>query len=348
MPRHLILCVLCLALAAAGGTSACEDEGDRFDADDDDGSSDGDADGDVDADADADTDADTGPIEPDCSGCNGIGATLPDMICAVDLCDETTVIDYDYTSPTNSTLAGTAEAVAHFGDSSNDLAPLLNGSYALMATGPATGTSHSQDMGGGSMPDPFANDGYDVHNAFEWKIDLKAPPGAHGIQIHYVFFSEEYDDFVGTSFNDKFYIFLEAQSTNGGQKTVINYTDCRDPGQYMDFSGPECDTASGTCCYIAINTSLSECCWYDGCPQGTWTTSIAGTGFECADSQMTDGSANGSSTGWLKTEWPVEPGEELTLTFHIHDTSDGIYDSEVILDKILFVGSVEQGTTPVY
>jgi hypothetical protein len=44
------------------------------------------------------------------------------------------------------------------------------------------------------------------------------------------------------------------------------------------------------------------------------------------------------------TEWPVEPGEEFWLTFHVHDTGDGIFDSEVILDGLQFVGAVTPGT----
>jgi hypothetical protein len=43
--------------------------------------------------------------------------------------------------------------------------------------------------------------------------------------------------------------------------------------------------------------------------------------------------AHGSSTGWLSTSWAIKPNETFELVFHIHDTSDGIYDSEVILDN---------------
>ena len=77
---------------------------------------------------------------------------------------------------------------------------------------------------------------------------------------------------------------------------------------------------------------------------GTAKTSIAGTGYECAAAQGADSANSGSSTGWLMTEWPVEPGEEFWLTFHVHDTGDGIFDSEVILDGLQFVGAVTPGT----
>ena len=55
----------------------------------------------------------------------------------------------------------------------------------------------------------------------------------------------------------------------------------------------------------------------------------------------------GSSTGWLVTEWPIDPGEEFTIIFHLHDTADSILDSEVILDKFVFVREVDPGTDPI-
>jgi hypothetical protein len=94
---------------------------------------------------------------------------------------------------------------------------------------------------------------------------------------------------------------------------------------------------------VAINTALSECCWLGGCPDGKATTDIGGTGFSCAD-QGGDSDTHGSSTGWLMTEWPIEPGETFKLTFHIHDTGDGVFDSAAILDGLQFVGSVTPGT----
>ncbi|MBM4396816.1 MAG: choice-of-anchor L domain-containing protein [Deltaproteobacteria bacterium] len=174
-------------------------------------------------------------------------------------------------------------------------------------------------------------------------MTLKAPWNAQGFAIDYVFLSEEYDDYVGTKFNDKFYMLLNGPATTGGQTKVVNFTDCRDPGEYHDLSGAACPLASGYCCYMAINTALSECCWYEGCKNGKWKTDISGTGFECAGSEMGDSDAKGSSTGWLKTQSPIAPGETFTLTFHLHDTGDGVYDSAVILDNFRWL---ETPTTP--
>jgi hypothetical protein len=120
---------------------------------------------------------------------------------------------------------------------------------------------------------------------------------------------------------------------------------------YHDFIYTEAcpDHPFGHCCYIAINTALSECCWYDSCTTCSTNTDISGTGFSCGDPigcTYYDSSAYGSSTGWLVTGWPIEGGETFDITFHIHDTSDHVYDSEVILDQFQFMGEVVQGTHP--
>ena len=281
-----------------------------------------------------DDDCDGQTDEGGCACTPTTGASLAAMACAAEIsCNADAFQGQGLDSPTGDDLAGAWEAVAHFGAASNDLTPKAGTSYALLATGPATGTSHTTDLSGwDSWSDPYSSSDacYDVA---EWTVTLKAPANAKGFSIDYVFFSEEYDDFVGTEYNDKFYILMQAPQTTGNQKRVINFTDCRDPASYHDLTGAQCPLASGYCCYIAINTALSECCWYDGCPDGTWTTDIAGTGYSCAGSQFADSASAGSSTGWLTTSWPIQAGETFTLTFHVHDTSDGIYDSEVLLDN---------------
>jgi hypothetical protein len=146
---------------------------------------------------------------------------------------------------------------------------------------------------------------------------MKAPNNALGFSIDYIFFSEEYEEYIGTSFNDKFYIFLQAPQTTGNQKIVVNTTSCSNPNTYHDII-----VDGEKKCYIAINTSFSEPCTN---PQ----TNISGTGYECGAPD----SSHGSSTGWLVTSHEIKGGEQFELTFHIHDTSDGIYDSEVILDN---------------
>jgi hypothetical protein len=40
----------------------------------------------------------------------------------------------------------------------------------------------------------------------------------------------------------------------------------------------------------------------------------------------------------------VEPGEEFELTFHLHDTGDGIFDSAAIIDRLVFLKNPQPGT----
>jgi hypothetical protein len=234
-----------------------------------------------------------------------------------------------------------------------------------MATGDWDAYPHStscssvaeEDVGADGFATDDNSKGNDtIYDAVEWRFKLRAPPDAKSFSFDYVFFSTAYDEAIPTApgenpFNDKFYAEIEAGSTNGGVPTPINFTACRDDDVYSDFECTSENALEQACtqgfkyCYIAINSALSECCWYGGCPGGTAETSIAGTGYECAASSAEDSSGNGSSTGWLHTAWPIDPGEEFTLTFHIHDTNDSMYDSSVILDAFRFHRSFSSGGT---
>ena len=276
----------------------------------------------------------TGKLEPDCSGYVCFGKSNDAITCGLDLCYPglDIVKSVSVGSPDGSSYNQAYEVVDHFGNKTNDLAPFGPPSYVLLASGPATGTQHSTDIGGGfgaGIPDPFSKDGYSTYNNVEITMKLKAPPGAKGFSIDYIYMSEEYEEFIGSSFNDKFYIILTAPQTTGNAPTVINFTNCSDPGGYFDF-----EKDGKKWCYIAINTAFSEPC-------NAVVTDISGTGFECGPG----GSSNGSSTGWLQTTWPIESEEEFTLVFHIHDTSDGIYDSEVILDNFVWEADTVEGGT---
>jgi hypothetical protein len=273
-----------------------------------------------------------GPLIFVCDGpCTG--QTMEAYLCSMEICFDEFVLSSKVWSPTNDSISTSWHAVSHFGNQNNDLAPWAGNSYALLASGPATGTSHTTDLpGGGGKSDPFAKDGYTTYDNVEVQLVMKAPPQAIGFSLDYIYFSEEYEEYIGTPYNDKFYMILTAPETTNNVPTVVNSTECSNPNGYFDFI----DKNGNKKCYIAINTAFSEPCW--GPP-----TNISGTGFECGPPD----SYHGSSSGWLTTEWPIKPNEQFTLVFHIHDTSDGIFDSEVIIDNFKWLtGPFTQGTKP--
>lgn len=365
--------LLVVALAAVGAVGCDRLTLVAFPADDGAPDTDVDTDTDTDVDTDADTDTDTETdtedeiISMDCSSCVEVGSSLDNMLCAIDICDSQYVHANTYTSPR--TLVGptggcsiedTYEAISHYGLVSNELAPKLNDSYALMSTGLAEPSSNNTACwvyeAGVYVSDPFTNDlCYDadvgkhdcpIYDAMKWKITLTAPDDARSFRFKYVFFSAEFDEYISAQFNDKFYVIIEADSTEEGEPTVINFTDCREPDWFDTFCpGPEYGCEAGeNLCYVAVNSALSECCWYDGCPDGTASTDISGTGFSCAVDATTDSNTTGSSTGWLQTAWPIDGGETFDLTFHIHDSIDQVWDSKVIIDSFQFLRTVDQGT----
>ena len=188
-----------------------------------------------------------------------------------------------------------------------------------MGSGFEPSTSHQDYLPGNfGGSDPYSNDGFTINDAVEMKVTLTVPPGVTGFSVDYIFMSAEYEEWIGSDFNDRFYIILTAPQTTNGQDKVINFTQCSNPNSYWDFQD-----ANGKWCYIAINTAFSE-----KCPNAP--TNISGTGHEC--------SSDGSSTGWLTTKASVNEGETFTLRFHIHDTSDSAYDSTVLIDNFQWEG----------
>jgi hypothetical protein len=302
-------------------------------------------------------------IDNDCDGltdegctCDGLGGTATELACAMELCPT----DSYYNSAVFSSADGVTnfatptEAVVKFGSPAN-LDPQAGNGYAMVSSGNclqtsgARGTSLTGSTGYVDPWDPTLT-GYD---SVELTVELTAPSNAGGFSFEYLFYSAEYDDYIGTIFNDKFYAIMN--TTEGTYPSVddqvINFTECRDQTSagYSDFIDIVACPGHpfGHCCYIAVNNSYSECCWYDGCPEGFSDFPITGTGFECAPDMFTDSSAYGSSTEWLTTMMPVTAGDTFQIHFHVHDCGDHVFDSQVVLDNFQWIeGTVTQSTFP--
>ena len=264
------------------------------------------------------------PITPSCTGvCSG--PSVDAVLCAMEMCYPNHLLSASLVSPTGDSITGYWGSVTRWGQANNSLAPLAGGSYTVLGTGPWNAFNHegtpSSLYGTG---DPYSASGEEMFDAVELRLILKAPAGATGFSLDYIFMSAEYEEFIGSQYNDKFYIVLKAPQTTGGQKKIVNFTHCSNPAIYHDFV-----LDGQPWCYIAINTAFSEACTNP-------YTNIGGTGHQCP---------YGSSTGWLSTSWPITANEQFELTFHIHDTADDAWNSHVIIDNFRWEGgSFEQGT----
>ena len=224
-------------------------------------------------------------IAPDCSGAC-VGGGVEAATCALDACYPEHVLSASYSSPTGAPVGSGMRAVPQYGDGWNDLAPIQGPSYLSLGSGDIM-TDHTHDsFSNNAVPIPTPT------TATTPTMSSSSPlrcsrPRRHRFSFDYIFMSAEYEEYIGTQYNDRFYAILNAPTTTGGQSTVINYAPCSNPAAYSDFSD-----ANGSWCYIAINTAFSEPCTNP-------TTDIGGTLFACPPE------GGGSSTGWLTTTYPI-------------------------------------------
>ena len=176
-----------------------------------------------------------------------------------------------------------------------------------------TNVSNFNSTGGYAHPSPEFNGtkknnprSEKVFDLSKIQIRLRAPQDAKSFSFDFNFFSAEYPGFVKKNFNDTFFAIIEAASTNDGKPTNISF----DPNNNS----------------IEVDNNYFENEFHP--------IPNTGTGFD-----------SHGSTGWLRSSWPIKPGEEFTLTFTIHDEGDGIYDSMVLLDNFRWSPNKAVGTT---
>ncbi len=181
-------------------------------------------------------------------------------------------------------------------DSDLALFPLRGPNYAAFSTGdtndiesPNDSASTSTDTGGGN-----GGHGGDVYDLVTLRIDLDVPASVNCMTVDYRFLTEEFEEFVGSDFNDAFLAELDGSSF------------------MVDGSG-NVEAPNN----IAIG------------PDGSITTvNSAGTSADNAFGTTYDG-----ATPVLRATTPVTAGEH-SLYLSIYDASDAIYDSTVFIDNL--------------
>lgn len=245
-------------------------------------------------------------------------ASCTDGFCCDGCCDYGTVGGSDYpqameicgaTNVSTEGIGACRRVTGSFGTNN----PILGAGMVQLSSGEAaTGGQESGDSetngNTGADPDNSTND--DVFDLCGFTITLVVPQDALGFAFDFIFFSTEFPEFVGSSFNDSFNVMMTSSNINGN----ISFDNEGNP--------------------ISINNVLLD-------PSAT--TELVGTGYDLVDG---GGDPDGGTTGWLTTTVPVVPGDTITLRFVIYDEGDDIYDSDVLIDNFRWL-DVTPGTGPV-
>jgi hypothetical protein len=161
------------------------------------------------------------------------------------------------------------------------------------------------------------------HDATGLEVEIKAPSNAQGISFDFNFFTFEWPKYICTDFNDYFVAIMTPfppMQTDGN----ISFDGNGNPISVNNAFLGACVCPNGPPCFVPPPNGMNK---YD-CPLGLDV--LLGTDFDVDDGNP--GWSNGS-TGWLRTQAPVEPGAVFTIRFVAYDSSDGMVDSSALIDN---------------
>ena len=176
---------------------------------------------------------------------------------------------------------------------------------------PQSGTN----LGSGNThpdPDKTAKD-KTANDYIHLELEILVPTNARSFDFDFHFFSTEYPEWVGSEYNDTFWVQMYSKKFTGNISFDKNNTPIRINNAFFTICDP-----------------------YPSKPQTTKmctkpSSLLTGTGYakDCGYSST----AQGGSTDWLHTTAPVTPGEKIKLVFSIFDKGDHILDSSVLIDN---------------
>lgn len=174
--------------------------------------------------------------------------------------------------------------------------PRAGKSYAILSSGDATAITHPNDSGDLSNDDggpPVRG----TRDTTILRVDLRVPKGARCLSFSFRFLSEEYPEFVNSSYNDAFIAELGKSNWNalGGSRVKAP----------RDFALGRHKTV------ISVNR----------------------TGDFSVTADRARGTTYDAGTRRLRASEPVKPGR-VSVFFSIFDQGDRQYDSSVVLDRL--------------
>jgi hypothetical protein len=196
-----------------------------------------------------------------------------------------------FTFTVGATQAGTGDsALAGFPTAAPTYGILTSGNAELADT-PNTSESSEANL---AINDPSRGD---ANDSITLRIDVTVPPGNSCLLLDYKFLSEEFPEYVGSSYNDAFIAELDATNWSASGQTI---------------SAPR-DFAAGYGTQISVNGVG---------PTAVSAANSAGTTYDAATKVVT-------------TKTPVTPGPH-DVYLSTFDASDHRYDSAVFLDNLRF------------
>jgi hypothetical protein len=187
--------------------------------------------------------------------------------------------------------------------------------------------------------------GNSANNSAMLKLRVRVPTNAKSFNVQMYFYSAEWPEWTCTAYNDLFVTLVNSTAAgNPADKNIAIYTTAQNQkypvGVNIAKAAPglftQCKNGAAACQGVQFN--------YNGC---TSQAGLAGTGFDIAEGGCGTNNTTGGGTGWLKMSGNVKGGEVMEIRFAIWDTSDGVYDSLVLLDDWVWsVQASQPGVQP--
>jgi len=158
-------------------------------------------------------------------------------------------------------------------------------------------------------------------------VTLDVPANARGFELDLMFISTEWPEYLCQVFNDAFKVIVESGAVANGEPTNVAFDTSNNPltVNVGFFEQPSAWTTN----LADVPHVVSE--GYQICPDPEFTEPGCALPTYCDDADVTF-AFGGSGSGWLKTRAPVQPGEQLRITFLLYDLGDNNLDSIGILD----------------
>jgi hypothetical protein len=182
--------------------------------------------------------------------------------------------------------------------------PVGNGDFAILTTGDASiaddtpqtkGSGDGTDNGGGVV-DTRGDTAFDVTTL---RLNVNVPASANCLSLDYRFLSEEFPEYVGTSYNDAFIAEVDTSNWTTSGSSVSA------PNDFATHTGAEGVNVNGVG-PVAVSAAEASDTTYD------------------------------AATGLVTTKTPITPGAH-TIFLSIFDQGDRIFDSAAFVDNLRFI-----------